>query len=109
MLGIPAWRSIPFAEIEGTPMRCFEHTTIHSLARIAGLLALLAFLTLSTGLRAQQVVVLKNVNVIDGTGAPAHPNRTESSKAIALNLYQGRHQRPRTQRLLTCMARPSCP
>ncbi len=76
MLGIPAWRSIPFAEIEGTPMRCFEHTTIHSLARIAGLLALLAFLTLSTGLRAQQVVVLKNVNVIDGTGAPAHPNRT---------------------------------
>ncbi len=76
MLGIPAWRSIPFANIEGTPMRCFEHTAIHSLARIAGPLALLAFLTLSTGLHAQQVVVLKNVNVIDGTGAPAHPNRT---------------------------------
>ena len=43
---------------------------------IVGALAALAMLSFSTTLNAQQVTVLKNVNVIDGTGAPAQPNQT---------------------------------
>ena len=46
------------------------------LCSIVGALAPLAMLSFSTTLNAQQVTVLKNVNVIDGTGAPAQPNRT---------------------------------
>jgi imidazolonepropionase-like amidohydrolase len=38
--------------------------------------ALLLILAFSADAGAQQVTVLKNVNVVDGTGAPAHHNRT---------------------------------
>jgi hypothetical protein len=35
-------------------------------------------LAFSQTLNAQQITALKNVNVIDGTGAPAQPNRTSA-------------------------------
>ena len=41
-----------------------------------GALAALVMLAFSRTLNAEQVTVLKNVNVIDGTGAPAQPNKT---------------------------------
>ena len=43
---------------------------------IASPLAVLVLLAFCPNLKAQSVVVLKNVNVIDGTGASARPNRT---------------------------------
>jgi len=43
---------------------------------IVGLVAVLALLASSGKLDAQQVTVLKNVNVIDGTSAAAKPNKT---------------------------------
>jgi imidazolonepropionase-like amidohydrolase/predicted DNA-binding protein with PD1-like motif len=46
------------------------------LSSVIGALAALVMLPFSTTLNAQQVTVLKNLNVIDGTGAPAQPNRT---------------------------------
>jgi imidazolonepropionase-like amidohydrolase len=39
-------------------------------------IALLMALAFSHGVCGQQIAVLKNVNVIDGTGAPAQPNKT---------------------------------
>jgi hypothetical protein len=39
-------------------------------------LAALVMLAFSRTLNAEQVTVLKNVNVIDGTGTPAQPNKT---------------------------------
>jgi hypothetical protein len=46
------------------------------LSSIVGALAALVMLAFSGTLNAEQVSVLKNVNVIDGTGAPAQPNTT---------------------------------
>ena len=46
------------------------------LSSIVGVLAALVMLAFSRTLNAEQFTVLKNVNVIDGTGAPAQPNRT---------------------------------
>ncbi|MEY2604477.1 MAG: hypothetical protein QOH31_2268 [Verrucomicrobiota bacterium] len=46
------------------------------LSMIVGALAALVMLAFSRTLNAEQVTMLKNVNVIDGTGAPAQPNRT---------------------------------
>ena len=57
-------------------MRIFESVVVHNFTNIAGTLTMLAVLGFSSSLPAQQVTVLKNVNVIDGTGAAAQPNRT---------------------------------
>lgn len=46
------------------------------LSSIVGALAALVMLAFSRTLNAEQITVLKNVNVIDGTGAPAQPNTT---------------------------------
>ena len=46
------------------------------LSMIVGALAALVMLAFSRTLNAEQITVLKNVNVIDGTGAPAQPNTT---------------------------------
>ena len=46
------------------------------LSSIVGALAALVMLASSMTLNAQDVTVLKNANVIDGTGASAQPNRT---------------------------------
>jgi len=45
------------------------------LSSIVGALAALVMLAFSRTLNAEQVTVLKNVNVIDGTGAAAQPHR----------------------------------
>ena len=46
------------------------------LSMIVGALAALVMLAFSRTLNAEQITVLKNVNVIDGTGAPVQPNKT---------------------------------
>jgi imidazolonepropionase-like amidohydrolase len=43
---------------------------------IASPVVILVLLAFCPDLNAQSVVVLRNVNVIDGTGSPAQPNRT---------------------------------
>ena len=48
------------------------------LSMIVGALAALVMLAFSRTLNAEQITALKNVNVIDGTGAPAQPNRTSA-------------------------------
>lgn len=57
-------------------MRAFEYVTVHGPSRLAGVLAGLACLAFSGALTAQQVTVIKSVNLIDGTGAPGQRNRT---------------------------------
>jgi imidazolonepropionase-like amidohydrolase/predicted DNA-binding protein with PD1-like motif len=43
---------------------------------IASPLVILVLLAFCPNLKAQSIVVLRNVNMIDGTGSPAQPNRT---------------------------------
>jgi imidazolonepropionase-like amidohydrolase len=57
-------------------MKILKYMAVHGRARMAGVLAVLAGLAFSSSVRAQQVTVLKNVNLIDGTGAPGQHNRT---------------------------------
>jgi hypothetical protein len=63
--------------VAGARVKCYSllvETKV--LSMIVGALAALVMLAFSRTLNAEQVSVLKNVNVIDGTGAPAQPNRT---------------------------------
>ncbi len=57
-------------------MKILEHAAVHRPARMAGVLAMLAGLAFSSAVSAQQVTVLKNVSLIDGTGAETQHNRT---------------------------------
>ncbi|HVH87544.1 MAG TPA: hypothetical protein VM912_12525, partial [Terriglobales bacterium] len=54
----------------------FDYVVVHSPARVALVLAVIALLGLSCDLNAQQVIILRNVDVIDGTGAPVQRQRT---------------------------------
>ena len=63
--------------VAGARVKCYSllvETKV--LSMIVGALAALVMLAFSRTLNAEQVTVLKNVNVIDGTGAPAQPNTT---------------------------------
>jgi len=63
--------------LAGACVKCyglFVETKV--LSSIVGALTVLVMLAFSRTLNAEQVTVLKNVNVIDGTGSPAQPNRT---------------------------------
>ena len=67
------------------------------LSMIVGALAALAMLAFSRTLNAEQVTVLKNVNVIDGTGAPEQPNTTvviESDRIRSIATEQTNTQPP---------------
>jgi hypothetical protein len=61
----------------GASVKCYSlFVKTKVLSSIVGALAALVMLAFSRTLNAEQVSVLKNVNVIDGTGAPAQPNTT---------------------------------
>jgi imidazolonepropionase-like amidohydrolase len=63
--------------LAGACVKCnslFVETKV--LSSIVGALAALVMLVFPTTLNAQQVTILTNVNVIDGTGTPAQPNKT---------------------------------
>jgi hypothetical protein len=63
--------------VAGARVKCYSllvETKV--LSMIVGALAALVMLAFSRTLNAEQITVLKNVNVIDGTGAPAQPDRT---------------------------------
>jgi imidazolonepropionase-like amidohydrolase len=53
-----------------------QYAVLHCRSVMAGLWGVLAALAFSSELDAQQVTLLKNVNVIDGTGAATQRNRT---------------------------------
>ena len=57
-------------------MKSLEYVAAHRPTRMAGVLAVLAGLAFSSSMSAQQVTVLKNVNLIDGTGTETQHNRT---------------------------------
>jgi len=52
------------------------------LSGIDGALAALVMLAFSRTLNAEQITVLKNVNVIDGTGAPGNSAETVGSNQL---------------------------
>jgi hypothetical protein len=63
--------------IAGAQVKCYSllvETKV--LSMIVGALAAVVMLAFSRTLNAEQITVLKNVSVMDGTGAPAQPNRT---------------------------------
>jgi hypothetical protein len=62
--------------VEGGLLKIFDYVVIHIRSSVVTLTALLSVLGFSAHVHAQQPILLKNVNVIDGTGAPAQPNRT---------------------------------
>src|SRR6266404_8031115 len=63
--------------LAGACVKCYSSfVETNVLSSIVGALAALVMLAFPRTLNAEQVTMLKNVNVIDGTGAPAQPNRT---------------------------------
>ena len=63
--------------LAGTCVKCYSLLVdTRVLSSIVGALAALAMPAFCRTLNAQHVTVLKNVNVIDGTGAAAQPHRT---------------------------------
>ena len=63
--------------VAGARVKCYSlFVETKVLSSIVGALAALVMLAFSRTLNTEQVTVLKNVNVIDGTGAPAQPNTT---------------------------------
>lgn len=57
-------------------MKTFAHSSVPYLLRIARSLSMFAVLGLPVAIAAQQITVLKNVNVIDGTGTATQHNKT---------------------------------
>ena len=57
-------------------MKILEFVAVHGPTKMAGVLAVLAGLAFSGSMSAQEVTVLKNVNLIDGTGTGTQHNRT---------------------------------
>jgi len=66
--------------VAGARVKCYSLVVeTKVLFMIVEALAALVMLAFSRTLNAEQITVLKNVNVIDGTGAHAQPNRTSAS------------------------------